>query len=113
MHTENYMNWSRVYYLVSDVYKVTRRFQPGEQDVLGHRIRRTAIYLSSAVNTFPVSSRPDAGKEICNILSAISVLESYLQLARKYGLMDDTSGLDHKLGEVREQLCLLGRAMDG
>lgn len=110
MQKENYNAWNQLVYYVSDVYTATKRFRAGRSGNLGREIRRTAISLSVKMNNLPQFNTPSDEKskadmsKVYPILSSISVLETYLQLAKKYNFLKDTSVLDEKLKEVKDQL---------
>ena len=105
MEIHNYASWNQLVYYVSSVYHATRKFKPGEPGQLQEKIRRTAISLSVDFNTcYPDDDFQGGKARIYPILSSISVLETYLQLAKKYKLLKDTSVLDEKLAEVKEIL---------
>lgn len=105
MKKENYYHWNQLVYYVSNVYAATKKFKAGESSELGEKIRSTAISISADVNDFQKQElkKPDLSK-VYPILSSISVLETYLQMAKKNKILKDTSVLDEKLGEVKEVL---------
>ncbi len=105
MEKENYQNWHQLIYYVSDIYKVTKKFRFGERGKLGSRIRRTAVNISASVNSVhPSQNEYYKYTDIYPILSAVSVLETYLLIAKENKLLSDTSVLDNKLDEVKEIL---------
>ncbi len=98
---KNYLqNWNRLVYYVSDVYSATNKFKAGKPKELGDKIRKTAISITADFN----DPREIDRTRIYPILSSISVLETYLHLARKYKFLKDTSLLDDKLDEVKVAL---------
>ena len=103
MEKTNYIPWSRLVYYVSSVYRVTGKFKPGIQHGLGERIRRTAVTISADVNGIGAGAAGNAEKsQLYLILSTLSVLETYLQIAKQHKLIKDTRVLDEELAEVRE-----------
>ncbi len=92
-----FQNWNKLVYYVSDVYSVTNKFKIEKSKDLGDKIRKTAISITADLN----GPREADRTRIYPILSSISVLETYLQLAKKYKLLKDTSLLDDKLDEVK------------
>ena len=105
MEKQNYADWNQLFYYVSHVYNATKKFKAGEPRVLSEKIRRSAVSLSADMNLF--REEQSSGAKLCrvySILSSISVLETYLQLAKHYKLLKDTSVLDEKLDEVKEVL---------
>lgn len=104
METKNYCDWNILVFYVSDVYGATKRFKAGNPAELGNKIRKTAVSLSASVNSMPVALKETDFGRIYPILSSISVLETYLQLAKKQKLLKETSVLDEKLEEVKRAL---------
>jgi four helix bundle protein len=105
MKKENYYHWNQLVYYVSNIYSATKKFKAGDASGLGEKIRRTVISLSAGVNNLPElpQEKPDISK-VYPILSSISVLETYLQMAKNNKILKDTSVLDEKLDEVKETL---------
>lgn len=105
MEKQHYNNWNQLGYYVSHVYNATQKFKAGEPKALCEKIRRSAISLTAGVNILNEKPEHDANEDkIYPVLSSISVLETYLQLAKDYKLLKDTSVLDEKLDEVKRQL---------
>ena len=105
MERENYRHLNQLLYYVSDIYRATKKFRFGEKDLLGKRIRRTAINISASMNNIePQKSEMIKYTDIYPILSAVSVLETYLLIAREHKLLKDTSILNEKLDEVKDIL---------
>jgi len=102
MKNEQIQDWNQLVYYVSSIYSATKKFKAGAPGELREKIRRTAISISAHVNTFQKSRqvKPDLSK-VYPILSSISVLETYLQLAKNYRFLKDTSVLDDQLEEVK------------
>jgi len=100
MENNYYQNWNRLVYYVSDVYAATNKFKAGKAKDLSAKIRKTAISITSDFN------RPQEidKSRIYPILSSVSVLETYLQMAKKYKFLKDTSVLDYKLEELKRTL---------
>lgn len=114
MQKENYAHWNQLVYYVSNVYSATKKFKPGKPGELGEKIRRTVISISSGVNEFQEQQKEDRDlSRIYPILSSISVLETYLQMAKNYKFLKDTSVLDEKLDEVKDVLYKLLGDHDG
>ena len=109
METQHYQDWNRLVYYVSDVYSATKKFKPGEQLFLGERIRKTAITVSVGLNDMPRLVEKSDFARIYPVISAISVLETYLQLAKTYGFLKDVSVLGKNLSDVKD---ILYRIMD-
>jgi four helix bundle protein len=104
METQNYQDWNRLVYYVSDVYSATKKFKPGEQLFLAEKIRKSAVSVSVGLNDMPRLVEESDFARIYPIISAISVLETYLQLAKTYGFLKDISVLGENLTEVKEIL---------
>ena len=105
MEKQHYNHWNHLVYYVSNVYTATSKFNPGEPGMLGEKIRRSAISLSSGVNILNEDYKQDQDiDKIYPVLSEISVLETYLQLAKDHKILKDTSLLDEKLDEVKRVL---------
>jgi four helix bundle protein len=105
MEKENYDHWNQLVYYVSHVYSATKKFKPGRPGELGEKIRRTAVSLTAGINGLPRlrEENPDVSR-IYPIISSISVLETYLQIAKEHKLLKDTRELDAELVEVKEAL---------
>jgi four helix bundle protein len=101
---ENSHEWNKIVYYVSDVYKATKRFKAGEAERLGNKIRRSAISLSVAMNDLSINNKQGNFTKLYPLLSSISVLETYLQLAKKQGFLKDTDVLNEKLSEIKISL---------
>ncbi len=98
-------HWNQLVYYVSNVYSATSKFKPGEPSMLGEKIRRSAISLTAGVNILNENHNQDAGfDKIYPVLSTVSVLETYLQLAKDYNILNDTSLLDEKLNMLKRVL---------
>ncbi len=111
METRNYQDWNRLVYYVSDVYRATKKFKPGEQLYLGEKIRKTVVSVSVGLNDMPRILEQSDFAGIYPVISAISVLETYLQLAKTYGFLKDVSVLGENLAEIKEILYrLLGES---
>ncbi|MCF8378862.1 MAG: hypothetical protein K9H49_04745 [Bacteroidales bacterium] len=97
MEKKYYQNWNRLVYYVSDVYAATSKFKTGKAKDLSQKIRKTAVSITVDLN------RPQEieKSKIYPLLSSVSVLETYLQLAKKYKFLKDTSVLDYKLKELK------------
>lgn len=97
MKNNYYQNWNKLVYYVSDVYTATNKFKAGSAKDLSDKIRKTVISITADLN------RPQKieKSKIYPILSTVSVLETYLQLAKKYKFLKDTSVLDNKLTELK------------
>lgn len=100
MDKNYFQDWNKLVYYVSDVYSATNKFKAGKPKELGDKIRKTAISITADFNSPQEKDRT----QIYPILSSISVLETYLHLARKYKFLKDTSLLDEKLVEVKDAL---------
>ncbi len=100
MENNYYQNWNKLVYYVSEVYAATNKFKAGDAKNLSDKIRKTAISITADFN------RPGEieKSKIYPILSSVSVLETYLQLAKKYKFLKDTSVLDDKLTELKGAL---------
>lgn len=96
-------NWNSLVYFVSEVYLATQNFKSGQQSELGDKIRKSAVSLTATLNEG--IRMPDTDfSSIYPILSSISVLETYLELAKKYRFLRDTSRLEESLQEVKDLL---------
>ena len=111
MEIQNYQDWNRLVYYVSDVYNATKKFKPGEQLFLAEKIRRTAVTVSVGLNSMPKLVEESNFARIYPVISAISVLETYLQLAKTHGFLKDVSVLGKNLADVKDILYrILGEA---
>ncbi len=97
-------DWNRLIYVVSEVYVRTHRLKTGPSRELGDRLRKTAIGISSSVNTLPKKLGRTDFTKVYPILSAISVLEVYLEMARKNRMLRNTEDLDERLSEIKNVL---------
>lgn len=104
MEKEKLTARSILLFFVSDIYGATKKFRAGEPAELADRIRKTAVSLSATVNSVPETADTSDFSRIYPILSSISVLETYLQLAKRHRFLKDTAALDEKLSEVKEAL---------
>jgi len=102
--------WNQLIFYVHHVYRETKRFKPGAQSDLGSRIRSTAIRLSGDINRLnedDVVDYREKKSKIYPIISAISVLETYLLIARNNKLIKDTELLNGELKSLKEGLMRL------
>ena len=104
MTSINYSDWNRIIYYVSNVYRETLRLKPGDASFLGERICHAAVSISVKMNCISPGSHPES---IYPILSSVSVLETYLQLAKEYGILKNVPALESELEEIRDTLCRL------
>jgi four helix bundle protein len=104
MNTVNSHEWNKIVYYVSDVYRATKCFKAGNAERLGNKIRQSAISLSVAMNDLSFNDKKGDFARLYPLLSSISVLETYLQLAKKHGFLKDTEVLDEKLSEIKVSL---------
>ena len=109
METPYYTDWNRVMYYISDIYRATKRFKTGDPAVLGDKIRTTAVSISAGLNAISTGQGPCNETTVYSMISSVSVLETYLQLARQYGLLKDNRLLN---GELLELKRILGRMAD-
>jgi four helix bundle protein len=101
---ENQHHWNSMYYLVSEVYRSTGRIYSRDPENLTRRIRQTAISVSAAINESPASGTASATDKLCPVLSALSVLETYLELARKHGMIKEPRDLFQQILAIKRQL---------
>lgn len=107
MEAKKFDQWNQLVFYVHHVYRETKRFKPGVQSDLGGKIRTTAIRLAGDINGLNeneiVDSR-DKKSKIYPIISAISVLETYLLMARRSKFLKDTALLNGELRRLKEGL---------
>lgn len=104
MKTENSHEWSSIVYYVSDVYRATKRFKAGEAERLGNKIRQSAVSLSVAMNDLLSENKEKDLTRFYPLISSLSVLETYLHLAKRHGFLKDYSQLNEKLSEIKASL---------
>ncbi len=104
MEKISFNDWNSLVYLVSDVYGATKRLKAGNSGILCDKIRKTAVSITVRANeTSPQSNNVDLSK-IYPIISSISVLETYLQLAKRQKILRNIKSLEEKLREVKDLL---------
>ncbi len=111
METLKYTERNRIMYYVSDVYRATRRFRPGDPAALAGRIRTAAVSISAGLNVLSLEGPENNTEKIYAVISAVSVLETYLQLARQYRLLKDDSLLNGELAELKRMLMRMNGRM--
>ncbi len=105
MDSIKYIDWNRVVYFVSDIYRLTQRFRPGDPAFLRDKIRSTAVNVTAGLNGISEAGNGmNTDDRIYSVISSVSVLETYLQLARQYGLLKDNSLLNGELQELKRIL---------
>lgn len=104
MEKEKLQDWNRLVYVVSEVFARTHKLKTGPSLELGNRIRKAAIGISSSVNALPGILEESDFAKVYLILSAISVLEVYLEIAKKNRFLRNTEELDKRLSEVKRVL---------
>ena len=102
--------WAKAISFVSDVYDLTKSFPGGEPEVLGYRIRKTAISLSFALNN-ENSGEPVPGinDNICPVLSLTSILETYIIMAGEQFFGREVKVLYEKVRDLKKLIENLDR----
>ena len=104
METYELQNWNKVIYCVSEVYCATNLYKSAEADRICSKIRKNVVSLSVSVNKLSLQGIRYNYSRLYPVLSTVYVVKAYLQLAKKFGFIDEVDELDGKLSDIRDNL---------
>lgn len=106
--------WQQAMALAEAIYELSERF--AEDDFgLGKQLRRTVVSIPSSIAEGSArSSTGELGHYLGVALGGIATLETELELAKRFDLIDDADGSDDAtalLESVRKQLIVFRRSL--
>ena len=96
--------WNRLVYYISDVGGGAPSLDPAFHSFAEPSRERRPVSLSISVNSMPGIMDKVEFHRIYPIISAVSVLETYLIMGQNHGFLNDISDLNERLSELKNVL---------
>lgn len=104
MDKSEIQSWNFAVTFVTEVYTLTKQFPGGESETLSQRIRKTAISLSTIMNSLLNTENPSLSKHssLYQLISLVFIMETYILIAGKYIFSNDVKILNQKLNTLKK-----------